>query len=268
MKRLALTAVFVLAMMTSFAQDVVAAYNVTPITSYIRIDSITHNTFSVLRDSIASLRHRYHSANFVVDMLHTKGGYGVDAVMLADSMSTCPWRFGILIGPRTEGGAQQTAMFLRRAGKAALFGNGTPDGLTPDIALPANDSYLTQWYDSIQRANVVSEAAEKYAATHPVRQKYSTANDFLINFLDNAVLIDYINEIASDKGIKADPDAFFYSGYMILSQARAEIVRKVYPDDPQSYYKACGVPIQQAVEDVASVLESAQYRSIVSGKGE
>lgn len=246
------------------AQDVSMAYNVSRLSSYIKVDTVTLNTFSVLNDSVRSLRKRYHSSDFVLDFLDAKGGYGMASVILADSLSQCPYRFAILVGPHTGGAAEQTAMFLRNAQKAVVFGVNTPGGLSPDVELDSNEDYLTQWYDSLHCMKVVEKTAERYVAERDVKGKYKDANDVFLNFDDNGYLADMIVEVGNDNGVAYSKDGFFYSMYVLLSEVRAEIIRLVYPDDREAYCKARNIPIQQAVHEAVNVIESAEYRRILS----
>lgn len=265
MKRILLCALVCISFAAAYAQEVVAAYNLSRISSYVKIDSITPNTFSILNDSIASLRKQYHSSDFVIDMLTAKGGYGMNAVVLADSLSTYNYRLAMLVGTHSEGAAVQTAMFMRRAGKAVIVGARTSDGLVPDIVLDSNDDYLTQWYDSIHKANIVEKTVRKYVSSKDVSKIYKNADDLLENFKDNGVMIDLLNETAAENGIKENKTAFYYSGYTLLTEVRAELIRQVYPDERRVYFKALNVPIQQAIRDAMDVIESADYRRILSG---
>lgn len=266
MKRIIMLAVFGLFLMSSYAQDVVASYNLSKISSYVKIDKITPETFSVLKDSITSLQKRYHSSDFVVDMLQTKGDYGMNAVILADSLAKYNNRLAMLIGPHTEGAAAQVAMFMNRSCRAVLVGAPTKDGLNPDILLESNENHLTQWYDSIHQAKILEKAAQKYAASKDVASLYKSAEDLLENFKDNGVLIDLINEIGAENGIKANKNAFYYSGYTVMSEIRAELIKIVYPNDKHTYFKAVNVPVQQAIFDAMETIESAEYRKILFGE--
>ena len=248
------------------AQDVTMAYNISRLSSYVKVDSVTLNTFTVLNDTVRSLHKRYHSSDFILDFLDAKGSYGMASVVLADSLSQCPYRFAILVGPHTEGAAEQTAMFLRNAKKAVLFGVNTPGSLSPDVELDSNEDYLTQWYDSLHQMKVVEKTAERYVAEKDLKSKYKDANDVFLNFDDNGYLSDMIVEVGEDNGVAYNKDGFFYSMYVLLSEVRAEIIRLVYPDDKEAYCKAKNIPIQQAVHEAVNVIESAEYRRILSGE--
>ena len=264
MNRLVLLFVFIVQMAVSCAQDVTVAYNLSRLSSYIRVDSVTFNTFSVLNDTVVSLRKRYHSSDFVIDFLNAKGGYGMASVLLADSLSQSPCRFAVLVGPHTEGAAEQVAMFLRNARKAVLLGVGTPGGLTPDIELDSNEEYLTQWYDSLHQMKVIEKVAEKYIAEKGLKSKFKNANDVYLNFDDNGYLSDMIVEVGKENGVAYNKDGLFYSMYILLAETRAEMIKQAYPEDHSAYYKAANVPIQQAVNEAKQVIESAEYRKILS----
>ncbi len=266
MNRIALTLLLVIMTATVSAQDVVRCYNLSKISSYIKVDKIGPATFDILKDSIDSLHERYHSVDFVLDFLHTEGGYGMNAVILADSITKYNYRLGILIGPHTKGAAEQTAMFLRNAKAAILVGATTPGGLTADFVLESNDEHLTQWYDSICRHKIVEKAVRRYVSEHDVKSKYPTANDILKEFKDNAVLIDLVNEVGESEGIRKNDAAFYYSGFTVVSELRAELIHQVFPDDVVKYYEALNVPVKQAIFDARRIIESADYRKIHSGE--
>ncbi len=266
MNRIVLALFMAVTTAAASAQDVVRCYNLSKISSYIKVDKIGPNTFDILKDSIDSLHERYHSVDFVLDLLHTEGDYGMNSVILADSITKYNYRLGILVGPHTKGAAEQTAMFLRNAKAAILVGAMTPGGLTTDLALEANDEHLTQWYDSICQNKIVEKAVRRYVSEKDVKSKYKTANDVLESFKDNAVLIDFVNEIGGAEGIRKNDAAFYYSGFTLVAELRAELIRQVYPDDIEIYYKAQNVPVQQAIYDARRIIESAAYRKIHNGE--
>lgn len=266
MNRLLTTLLLCIVSSVCSAQDVTMAYNISRLSSYIKVDTVTLNTFTVLNDTVSSLRKRYHSSDFVLDFLNAKGGYGMASVVLADSLSQCPYRFAILVGPHTEGAAEQTAMFLRRAKKAVLFGVNTPGSLSPDVELDSNEDYLTQWYDSLHQMKVVEKTAQRYVAEKDLKARYKDGNDLFLNFDDNGYLSDMIVAVGKDNGVAYNKDGFFYSMYVLLSEVRAEIIRQAYPDDKAAYCKALNIPIQQAVHEAVNVIESAEYRRILSGE--
>ncbi len=266
MNRIILALFLAMTTVAASAQDIVRCYNLSKISSYIKVDKIGPNTFDILKDSIDSLHERYHSVDFVIDLLHAEGDYGMNSVILADSITKYNYRLGILIGPHTKGAGEQTAMFLRNAKAAILVGAMTPGGLTADLKLEANDEHLTQWYDSICQKKIVEKAVRRYVSEKDVKSRYKTADAILTEFKDNAVLIDLVNEIGEAEGIRKNDAAFYYSGFTLVSELRAELIRQVYPDDKAKYYEALNVPIKQAIFDARRIIESADYRKIHAGE--
>ncbi len=267
MRKLSTTALLVFYFVAAISQDIVTSYNISRISSYIKVGNITPDTYSELKDSIMSMAREYHSADFVIDFLDTEGDYGMNAVILADSISKLPNRLGILIGQNTKGAAEQTAMFLRNAKKAVLVGTVTKGGLAPDVLLEANNDHLTAWYDSIQQYNILPETIKRYVYTHEVKSKYKNADAVLENFHDDGVLIDTMNKVAEEHGIKVNTAAFYYSGFVVMSLMHAELLKTVFPLDTRGYHKALNVPVQQVIYDTAvETLETAQYRDILFGE--
>lgn len=248
------------------AQDVEATYNLTQISSYLKVGHIGENTFAQVKCAIDSLNGKYHSADYVIDLLEAKGDYGINAVILADSLQTLNYRFAILVGRKTEGAAEQVAMFMRNARKAVLAGDKTRGGLVPDIRFVTNENYKTAWYDSICTSNILEKTAREYAIRNDVKTKYPSAEKLLMNFSENGELIFLLNEVAEREGIKQNDAAFYYSGFTTIANARAELVKAVFPEAVDIYHKALNVPIEQAIDKAVKVMESKRYREILSAE--
>ena len=107
MKKLCCFLVFALAPLISWGQDVVATYNISQISSYLKVNRIGDATFSEIKQNIDSLREKYHSADFVIDFLDARGDYGLAAVALADSLSMLDFRMAFIVGKQTEEKRQQ-----------------------------------------------------------------------------------------------------------------------------------------------------------------
>lgn len=248
------------------AQDVTATYNLSQISSYLKVGRIGGNTFHDVKGAIDSLHVKYHSVNFVIDFLETKGDYGMNAVILADSLQQLYYRMAFLIGKDTEGAAEQVAMFMRNANKAITSGDMTRGGLMPDLRLVTNDKYKTAWYDSICTNNICEKTAQEYARRNGVKAKYPTAEKLLDNFNENGELVFLLNEVAEREGVKQNDEAFYYSGFTTIAKARAELVKAVFPEAVDTYYKALNVPVQQAITNAMNVIESKNYRRIIAGE--
>ncbi len=239
------------------------------------MSAISPCTYTELADSMAALTKEYHSADFVIDLLHTEGDYGMNAVTLADSLlkrsKALPFntqRLALLIGQDTQGAAEQTAMFLRRVGRAILVGTPTRGGLMPDVLLYANNEHLTEWYDSLQRCDIPRLTAKRYAETHDVKSRYPSAELLLQDFHDDGVLTTTMNALAQEKGIAENDEAFYYSGFTLMSEIRAELIREVFPESPQVYYKALNIPIQQAIFEAMTALQTEQYRQLLGSSSQ
>lgn len=246
------------------AQDVEATYNLTQISSYLKVGCIGETTFAQVKCAIDSLHGKYHSADYVIDLFETKGDYGMNAVVLADSLQTLNYRFAILVGQKTGGAAEQVAMFLRNARKAIVVGDKTQGGLVPDIRFVTNDRYKTAWYDSICASDILQKTAREYAVRNDVKAKYPTAEKLLMNFSENGELIFLLNEVAERDGIKQNDAAFYYSGFTTIANTRAELVKVVFPEAVDIYHKALNVPVEQAINHAVDIMESKRYREIIS----
>ena len=262
MKKLCCFLVFALAPLISWGQDVVATYNISQISSYLKVNRIGDATFSEIKQNIDSLREKYHSADFVIDFLNARGDYGLAAVALADSLSMLDFRMAFIVGKQTERAAEQVAMFLRNAGRCIIAGDVTKGGLVPDIHLTTNNEYQTAWYDSIQSSHIIEKTIREYTRKTDVKAKYHDARKLLDNFGENGELIDLINAMAEREGIRKNDNAFYYSGYMVVSLMRAELLREVYPEARDLYHQALNVPVQQAIQSAVGVMESSHYREL------
>ena len=240
------------------------AYELSELTSYIRLSRIADDTYSHLKSTIDSLDSQHHSANYVIDLLDTTGEYGIAAVVLADSLLRHRHRFAFIIGTHTGGAAEQLAMFMRNAKRCVTLGTQTNGGLAPDIRYQPNESYLTQWYDSICRNNIFEKAAREYAMRTDVKGEYHNADYFLKNFKENGDLIGVLNEVAEREGIKQNDQAFYYSGFHAVSRVSAELLRVVFPESPDFYQKALNAPIQQVITDAKDIMESTYYRQLTN----
>ena len=248
--------------LTASAQDVVGSYKLSELTSYLRLSKIGADTYHDLRAVIDSIDRRHHSANYVIDLQHTQGDYGMAAVTLADSLMTHRQRFAIIIGSESGGAAQQVAMFLWRAGRAITLGTVTADGLQPDILYSQNNSHMTEWYDSISAKGIMERAAKEYAHAFDVKATYPTADLLLDNVNENGALIGFILELAEKEGIARNDKAFYYSGYHTVSMARAFLVREVFPEAHDTYERALNVPVQQVIADAMEIMESQRWREM------
>lgn len=248
------------------AQDVTATYNLSEISSYLKVGRISENTYHDMKCAIDSLHEKYYSADYVIDFLEAKDDSSANSVALADSLIRLNYRMAFIIGHDTENSAEQVARLVRKAGKAITSGDTTRGGLVPDIKLTTNEEWKTAWFDSIASCHFFEKTAQEYARTFDVKANYHNAKDLLKNFSDNGELITLLNEVAGREGIKQNDAAFYYSGFNAVARARAELIRVVYPDDVDIYNEALNVPVQQAIIQAMDIMESRQYRKLVAGE--
>lgn len=251
------------------AQDISCAYNLSKITSYVRVERITDNTARELSDTIRSLRERYHSADFVIDCLHTQGDFGEEAAWVAEVLLEKPQRVAILVGRDTQHSGEQVAVELRSQNKAVVIGDAGDSMMTVDAVLQSYDAYKNEWYESLHEKDVIAETVCRYISSNKVSlyAHYPDARSLYINYDENAPIVDMLNEVALDKGIQRNDDAFLYSGYMVLCEVRAEMMRQMYPDEKDYYFRSQNLPIETAISLARDILESARYREILGIKG-
>lgn len=250
--------------LAGWSQDVTASYELSRLTGYIRLSHIGDGTCDELTAVIDSIDAKNHTANYVLDLLEADGDYGMPAVDVALQLLGQRQRFAILVGQKSGGAAEQVTMMMQNGKHAVTLGSQTKGGYLADVRYAANDKYLTQWYDSICRYNIAEKTAREYAKQYDVKAKYHNADDLLKNFKENGEMIDLLNEVAEREGIHQNDAAFYYSGFQVVSQCRAELIKVVYPESPDFYQKALNVPLQQVITDAQNILESSKYRDITT----
>lgn len=250
--------------LAGMAQDVTASYDLSRLTGYIRLSHIGEGTCDELSAVIDSIDARNHTANYVLDLLEADGDYGMPAVNVATMLLSQNHRFAIIVGQKSGGAAEQVAMMMQNGKHAVTLGSRTKGGYMPDVRYVPNDKYLTQWYDSISRNNIIEKTAREYARQNDVKAKYHNADDLLKNFKENGEMITLLNEVAEREGIKQNDAAFYYSGFQTVCMCRAELIKAVYPESPDFYQKAQNAPIQQVITDAQNILESSKYRDITT----
>lgn len=251
------------------AQDIRCAYNLSKISSYVCVDRITDNTARELSDTLRSLRERFQSVDFVVDCLHTQGEFGEEAAAVVDVLQENTQRVAFLVGNESQHAAEQVVVELRSRKKAVVLGDVTECRIKADQPLRAYKGYINEWYNSIHERNLIPETVNRYISTYSesLRSHYVDPHSLYINYDENAQMIDVLNEVAAEKGILRDDNAFLYSGYMVLCEIRAEMMKQLFPQEEEYYFRSLNLPIETAISLARDILESARYREILGIKG-
>lgn len=247
------------------AQDIKTAYNLSKISSFIAVSHVGYETANELRDSLVSLRNRYNSVDFVIDLTNAKGNTLIAPEILADTLDGCFQRCAFLVGPHTERGALNIAKEMRLQKKGVVLGDIPEDETMVDVQLKAYDEYRTQWYDSLHAANVIEKSAERFVDERKDQlcSKYPTSKALYLNFDKNAEFLDVLNAVAAENGIKQNDEAFYYSGFVLFAEARAEIMKVMFPDEPTEYYRALNLSMETAIKAAQDIIESGEYRKIL-----
>ena len=247
------------------AQDIKTAYNLSKISSFIAVSHVGYETVNELRDSLVSLREQFHSVDFVIDMTNAKGNTLIAPEILADTLDGCFQRCAFLVGPHSEKGAINIVKEMRQQKKGVVLGDIPTGEIVPDVQLKAYDEYRTQWYDSLHAANIIEKSAERFVEVNKEQlcSKYPTSKALYLNFDKNAEFMDVLNAVAAENGIKQNDEAFFYSGFVLLAEARAEIMKVMFPDEPAEYYRSLNLSMETAIKAAQNLIESSEYRAIL-----
>lgn len=250
------------------AQDVKTAYNLTRISSYVCVDHVGYETISELRDTLQSLGERFHSVDFVIDMLHADGERMIDESIVRDSLEGHYQRIAFLVGPHTQSGAAHIAHVLRKADKAIIVGDSANNGLKVDIVLKSNEAYRTAWMDSLHQHRVIHKAAERFVRENRemLSSRFPMPKDLYLNYDQNAEYMDVLYAVAAEKGISRNDEAFYYSGFTLLSEAKSEVLHQLFPDEKPYYHRSLNHPIEQAISIARETLESSQFKKLLGVK--
>jgi len=250
------------------AQDIKSAYNLSRITSYICIRHVGYETISELRDTLQSLHNQYNTVDYVVDILNAKGEGLIDPQVICDSLEGQYTRMAFLVGPHTDIGAENIASVLRKNDKAVIIGDTTKNGLQADLVLKSNDAYLTAWFDSLHQKKIIEKAAERFVRENKemLTSRFPTAKALYMNFDQNAEYMDVLYDEARKEGVSRNDESFFYSGFTLLAEARAEVLRQMFPTEEIYYYRSQNLSIEQAINIAKEALETSQYKRLLGVK--
>jgi carboxyl-terminal processing protease len=114
-----------------------------------------------------------------------------------------------------------------------VYGGG---GIMPDIYVPADTSYLSDYLSQVFRNNLVNQFGFDYADQH--REALSTfgeASKFQKQFqIDGAILNNFV-KYAEENGVEEKPEQLAVSKTFLSTQVKAVIARHIYGDD--GYYR-------------------------------
>lgn len=248
------------------AQDICAAFDLSKITSYVKVSQITTGTADELNGCIDELKQKYLTPDYIIDLTETDTPYSPAAMALADGLKNRTERMLFLVGPDTKGAAEQFAFMMRERGKGVIMGTKTQGELHPDVLLIANKDYKTEWYDSLKINNVPVVTAERYYKEHSARllERYPTAKKFFMNFDENANLVDCLYEVAAEKGITRNDASFFYCGFYVITDLRTALLRLLYPDSQKEYWMQRNAPLGDVINAAREILETSEYKRLLS----
>lgn len=250
------------------AQDIKTAYNLSRISSYVCIQHVGYETINELRDTLQSLHDQYNTVDYVVDIINAKGDRLIDPQVICDSLEGKYTRMAFLVGPHTESGAEHIASVLRKKDMAVIIGDSTKNGLRSDLALKSNDAYLTAWFDSLHQKKIIEKAAERFVRENKemMTSRFPTAKALYLNFDQNAEYMEVLYDEAKKEGISKNDESFYYSGFTLLAEARAEVMRQMYPEDEAYYHRCRNLSIEQAINIAKEALETSQYKRLLGVK--
>lgn len=137
-------------------------------------------------------------------------------------------------------------------------------GITADISVLPDTSYLTRWYGYITYSGVQKVAARNYIISHrqSLLGKYRKPDAFIASFDTPNELLQGVRQLSESAGIPFDEDGYSRSLPYLCTQLKALMARDLYADN-NLYYKiinSCSPVLRKAV----SVIEGKEYDEVLS----
>lgn len=137
--------------------------------------------------------------------------------------------------------------------KRTVYGGG---GIMPDIFVPADTSYFSDFYSSILRKGILVEFVNEYTDANrtDLLKGELTSSEFENCFTEewNSALFDNLVAFAKGKGVEYHPESEYISRNEIIRQVNGLIIRNLF--DMNGYFRYVNQfdpEIQRAIEEIA-----------------
>jgi carboxyl-terminal processing protease len=140
----------------------------------------------------------------------------------------------------------------KTSGGRTVYGGG---GITPDIFVSRDTSYISMYLMELYGANVLREYAVSYANEYSEQLKKQSLDDFVRNFKVTPAMLSQITRNATSVGIKFNQKDYDKSKVFISQQVKALIARSIWKDTDgksNSFYKVVNtddIAVQTALKN-------------------
>jgi carboxyl-terminal processing protease len=116
-------------------------------------------------------------------------------------------------------------MRFKTKGGRMVYGGG---GITPDIFVARDTSYITNYLLELYGKNVIREFSLNYANENRKTLEKQTFEAYLKNFVVNEALLERMKQLANSSGVKFNAKEFNASKAFIQAQIKANIARNIW----------------------------------------
>lgn len=116
-------------------------------------------------------------------------------------------------------------MRFKTKGGRLVYGGG---GITPDIFVPRDTSYITSYLLELYGKNIIREFALNYANENRKTLEKQSFDSFLKGFVVNDALLEKMKQLATSTGVKFNAKDYAASKAFIQAQIKANIARNIW----------------------------------------
>lgn len=116
-------------------------------------------------------------------------------------------------------------MRFKTVGGRTVYGGG---GVTPDIFVPRDTSHITKYLMELYGRNIIREYAMSYANDNRKTLSKQSFENYLKDFTVSDAMLNNMNSVLTQTGVKYSPQEFADSKEFIKSQLKAAIARHIW----------------------------------------
>ena len=142
--------------------------------------------------------------------------------------------------------------------KRSVYGGG---GILPDIFVPIDTTYQSDFFSAILRAGITNEFALNFVDPRRDRlaQEFPTKDDFLANFeVSEEMMLDLV-EFAKEQEIEYNAEQYALSEFAIKTRVKALIGRNLY--DYSAFYQVINV-LNPSYRKAVEILQDGSFKKM------
>ena len=116
-------------------------------------------------------------------------------------------------------------MRFKTMGGRTVYGGG---GVSPDIFVPRDTSHITKYLMELYGRNIIREYAMSYANNNRKTLSKQSFDSYLKGFTVSDGMLNDMNKVLANTGVKYSPQEFADSKDFIKSQLKAAIARHIW----------------------------------------